>query len=228
MRFVGLGIEVRAAQQHRPTVIWKGKAAALLFLANSVTLASNQIVKKELSPKQRDELLAALQARFDANQARHPGLAWAKVQARLEARPDKLWSLAEMERTGGEPDVVAHDKKSGEFVFFDCSEQSPAGRTSLCYDRAALNARKEHKPKSSVLDLAAEMGVEVLTEAQYFELQKLGEFDTKRSSWLQTPPEIRTLGGAIFGDRRFGRVFIYHNGAESYYSGRGFRSCLKV
>jgi hypothetical protein len=185
-------------------------------------------MKKDLSPKQRDELLAALQARFDANQARHPGLAWAKVQARLAARPDKLWSLAEMERSGGEPDVVSHDKKSGEFVFFDCSEQSPAGRTSLCYDRAALNSRKEHKPKSSVMDLAAEMGVEVLTEAQYFELQKLGEFDTKRSSWLQTPPEIRSLGGAIFGDRRFGRVFIYHNGAESYYSGRGFRAWLKI
>ena len=185
-------------------------------------------MKIELSPKQRDELLAGLQARFDANQARHPGLAWAKVQARLEGRPDKLWSLAEMERTGGEPDVVSHDKKSGEFVFFDCSEQSPAGRTSLCYDRAALNSRKEHKPKSSVMDLAAEMGVEVLTEAQYFELQQLGEFDTKRSSWLQTPPEIRSLGGALFGDRRFGRVFIYHNGAESYYSGRGFRAALKV
>ena len=185
-------------------------------------------MKKELSPKQRDELLATLSARFDANQDRHPGLAWAKVQARLAARPDKLWSLAEMERTGGEPDVVGHDQKSGEFVFFDCSEQSPAGRTSLCYDRAALNARKEHKPKSSVMDLAVEMGVEVLTEAQYFELQKLGEFDTKRSSWLQTPPEIRELGGAIFGDRRFGRVFIYHNGAESYYAGRGFRACLRV
>lgn len=185
-------------------------------------------MKKELSPKQRDELLATLQARFDANPARHPGLAWAKVQARLAARPDKLWSLAEMERTGGEPDVVGHDQKSGEFVFFDCSEQSPAGRTSLCYDRAALNARKEHKPKSSVMDLAGEMGVEVLTEAQYFELQKLGEFDTKRSSWLLTPPEIRALGGALFGDRRFGRVFIYHNGAESYYSGRGFRGTLKV
>lgn len=185
-------------------------------------------MKKELFPKQRDELLATLQARFDANPGRHPGLDWAKVQARLAARPDKLWSLAEMERTGGEPDVVGHDQKSGEFVFFDCSEQSPAGRTSLCYDRAALNARKEHKPKSSVMDLAAEMDVEVLTEAQYFELQKLGEFDTKRSSWLQTPPEIRTLGGAIFGDRRFGRVFIYHNGAESYYSGRGFRACLRA
>ena len=196
------------------------------------SIESNQTkdieMKKELSPKQRDELLAALKARFDANKARHPGLVWAKVQARLEARPDKLWSLAEMERTGGEPDVVAHDKKSGEFVFFDCSEQSRAGRTSLCYDRAALNARKEHKPKSSVMDLAAEMGVEVLTEAQYFELQKLGEFDTKRSSWLLTPPEIRQLGGALFGDRRFGRVFIYHNGAESYYSVRAFRGSLRV
>ncbi len=184
--------------------------------------------KEELSPKQRDELLAALKARFEKNMARHQGLVWAKVQARLEARPDKLWSLAEMERTGGEPDVVGQDKKSGELIFFDCSEQSPAGRTSLCYDRAALNARKEHKPKSSVMDLASEMDVEVLTEAQYFELQKLGEFDTKRSSWLLTPPEIRSLGGALFGDRRFGRVFIYHNGAESYYSGRGFRACLKV
>ena len=189
-------------------------------------MKTNASTNNELSPKQRDALLAVVQARFDANKARHPGLAWAKVQARLEARPDKMWSLAEMERTGGEPDVVG--VKSGEFVFFDCSEQSPAGRTSLCYDRAALNARKEHKPKSSVMDLAAEMGVELLTEAQYFELQKLGEFDTKRSSWLQTPPEIRALGGAIFGDRRFGRVFIYHNGAESYYSGRGFRACLKV
>jgi hypothetical protein len=185
-------------------------------------------MKKDLSPKQREELLTVLKTRFERNLNRHKGLDWAKVQARLEARPDKLWSLAEMERTGGEPDVVAHDKKSGEFVFFDCSEQSPAGRTSLCYDRAALNARKEHKPKSSVMDLAAEMGVEMLTEAQYFELQKLGEFDTKRSSWLQTPLEIRKLGGALFGDRRFGRVFIYHNGAESYYSGRGFRGSLKV
>lgn len=185
-------------------------------------------MKKELSSKQRDELLTVLRTRFEKNMSRHPGLAWAKVQARLEAKPDKLWSLNEMERTGGEPDVVELDKKSGEFIFFDCSEQSPAGRTSLCYDRAALDARKEHKPKSSVMDMAAEMGVEVLTEEQYFELQKLGEFDTKRSSWLKTPPEIRKLGGAIFGDRRFERVFIYHNGAESYYSGRGFRGWLKV
>ena len=184
--------------------------------------------KKELSSKQRDELLAALKARFDANKARHPGLVWAKVQARLEARPDKLWSLAEMERTGGEPDVVGQDKQSGEFVFMDCSAQSPKGRVSFCYDRAALDARKEHKPKNCVLDAAADMGVAVLTEEDYFALQKLGEFDTKSSSWLQTPPEIRELGGAIYGDRRYNRVFIGHNGAESYYSGRGFRGVLHV
>ena len=184
--------------------------------------------KKELSPKQRDELLAALKARFDANKARHPGLMWAKVQARLEVRPEKLWSLAEMERTGGEPDVVGQDKKSGEYIFFDCSEQTPAGRVSLCYDREALDGRKEHKPKSSVMDMAAEMGIEVLTEEQYFELQKLGEFDTKRSSWIATPADIRKLGGALYCDRRYGRVFIGHNGAESYYGGRGFRGSLKV
>ena len=183
---------------------------------------------KELSPKQRDELLAALKARFDANKARHPGLVWAKVQARLEDKPDKLWSLAEMERTGGEPDVVGQDKKSGEFIFMDCSAQSPKGRVSFCYDRAALDSRKEHKPKNCVMDMAAAMGVEVLTEEEYFALQKLGEFDTKSSSWLKTPAEIRKLGGAIFGDRRFGRVFVYHNGAESYYSGRGFRGCLRI
>ncbi len=181
---------------------------------------------KDLSHKQRDELLAALKARFDANKARHPGLVWAKVQARLEARPDKLWSLAEMERTGGEPDVVG--VKSGEFVFMDCSAQSPKGRVSFCYDREALDARKEHKPKNCVMDAAAAMGVEVLTEEEYFALQKLGEFDTKSSSWLKTPAEIRELGGAIYGDRRYGRVFIGHNGAESYYSGRGFRGWLKV
>ena len=182
--------------------------------------------KKELSPKQRDELLSALKARFDANKARHPGLVWAKVRARLEARPEKLWSLAEMERTGGEPDVVG--VKSGEFVFMDCAAQSPKSRVSFCYDRAALAARKEHKPKNCVLDAAAAMGVEVLTEEEYFALQKLGEFDTKSSSWLRTPVEIRELGGAIYGDRRYGRVFVGHNGAESYYNGRGFRGSLKV
>ena len=185
-------------------------------------------MKKELSAKQRDELLAALKARFDANPSRHSGLVWAKVQARLEAKPDKVWTLAEMERTGGEPDVVVFDKKSAEIIFVDCAAQSPKGRVSFCYDRAALTARKDHKPKNCVLDAAAEMGVEVLTEEEYFALQKLGEFDTKSSSWLCTPPAIRELGGAIYGDRRYGRVFIGHNGADSYYSGRGFRGSLKV
>ena len=184
--------------------------------------------KKELSPKQREELLSALKDRFEKNLNRHKGLDWAKVQARLEANAEKLWSLQEMERTGGEPDVVGQDKKSGEFIFFDCSAQSPKGRTSLCYDREALDSRKEHKPKNCVMDAAAAMGVEVLTEEEYFALQKLGEFDTKSSSWLKTPAEIRELGGAIYGDRRYGRVFIGHNGAESYYSGRGFRGSLRV
>ncbi|HUJ72249.1 MAG TPA: DUF4256 domain-containing protein [Verrucomicrobiae bacterium] len=184
--------------------------------------------KKELSSKQREELLKALKARFEKNPNRHKGLDWAKVQARLEAKPEKLWSLAEMERTGGEPDVVGQDKKSGEYVFFDCSEQTPEGRVSLCYDREALDSRKEHKPKSSVMDMAAAMGIEVLTEEQYFELQKLGEFDTKRSSWIKTPADIRKLGGALFCDRRYGRVFVGHNGADSYYSGRGFRGWLRV
>ena len=185
-------------------------------------------VGNRLSPEQRDAFLSVLRERFEKNPHRHPKLAWTEVHARLESRPDKLWSLAEMERTGGEPDVVGHDRQSGELVFFDCSDQSPAGRMGLCYDRAALTARREHKPRGCATDLAQEMGVEVMTEPQYFELQKLGEFDTKRSSWLQTPPEIRALGGAIFGDRRFGRVFIYHNGAESYYSSRGFRAVLRV
>jgi hypothetical protein len=189
-------------------------------------MKTNASAKKELSPQQRDELLAALKARFEKNLARHPGLVWAKVQARLEVRPEKLWSLAEMERTGGDPDVVGQDKKSGEFVFMDCSAQSPKGRVSFCYDRAALDARKEHKPKNCVMDAAADMGVAVLTEEEYLALQKLGEFDTKSSSWLNTPTEIRKLGGAIYGDRRYNRVFIGHNGAESYYSGRGFRGSL--
>ena len=185
-------------------------------------------MKRELSPRQLDESLGALKARFEKNLGRHPGLVWAKVQARLEVRPEKLWSLAEMERTGGEPDVVGQDKKSSEFVFMDCSAQSPKGRVSFCYDRAALDARKEHKPKNCVMDMAAAMGIELLTEEEYFALQKLGEFDTKRSSWLQTPAAIRQLGGAIYGDRRYGRVFIGHNGADSYYSGRGFRGTLKL
>src|SRR5882724_5757719 len=184
--------------------------------------------KKELSPKQVAELLATLKARFEKNPARHKGLKWAKGKARLETDPGKLWSLNEMESTGGEPDVVGHDKKTGEYVFFDCAEQTPAGRTSLCYDREALDSRKEHKPKSSVMDMAASMGIEVLTEEQYFELQKLGEFDTKRSSWIKTPADIRKLGGALYCDRRYGRVFVGHNGADSYYGGRGFRGSLRV
>jgi hypothetical protein len=184
--------------------------------------------KKELSPKQREELLAVLKARFEKNQNRHKGLDWAKVQAKLEANPDKLWSLHEMELTGGEPDVVGQDKKTGEFVFYDCSAESPKGRVSFCYDREALDSRKEHKPKNCALDMAAAMGIELLTEEQYFALQKLGEFDTKSSSWIATPADIRKLGGAIYGDRRYGRVFIGHNGAESYYQGRGFRGSLKV
>jgi hypothetical protein len=185
-------------------------------------------MKKELSPKQRDELLAALKARFEKNPSRHPGLVWAKVQARLEARPDKLWPLSEMERTGGEPEVVGHDKKSGEFVFMDCASESPAGRRSVCYDREGWLSRKEARPKTTAMDLAAEMGIALLTEEEYLALQKLGEFDTKSSSWLRTPAEIRKLGGAIYGDRRYDRVFIGHNGADSYYSGRGFRGSLKV
>ena len=184
--------------------------------------------KKELFPKQREELLTALKARFEKNLNRHKGLEWAKVQARLEANADKLWSLHEMERTGGEPDVVGHDKRTGETIFYDCSAESPKGRTSFCYDREALDSRKEHKPKNSVMDMAAAMGIELLTEKEYFALQKLGEFDTKTSSWVSTPFAIRDLGGALYCDRRYGRVFIGHNGAESYYQGRGFRGALRV
>jgi hypothetical protein len=184
--------------------------------------------KQQLSQKQREELFTVLKVRFEKNLNRHKGLDWAKAQARLEANPEKLWSLNEMERTGGEPDVVSHDKKSGEYVFYDCSAESPKGRTSFCYDREALDSRKEHKPKNCVMDMAAAMGIELLTEEQYFALQKLGEFDTKTSSWIATPADIRKLGGALYGDRRYGRVFVGHNGVQSYYSGRGFRGLLKV
>jgi hypothetical protein len=183
---------------------------------------------KKLSSSEHEELLKTLQARFDKNMNRHKGLAWAKVQAKLEAHPKKLWSLAEMERTGGEPDVVAIDQKTGEYIFYDCSPESPKGRRSLCYDRQALESRKEHKPKNTAMDMAAAMGIEVLTEEQYRELQRLGEFDTKTSSWVQTPADIRKLGGAIFCDYRFGRVFTYHNGADSYYAARGFRGSLNI
>jgi hypothetical protein len=184
--------------------------------------------KKELSPKQREEVLRALKARFEKNMNRHKGLEWAKVQAKLEANTKKLWSLGEMERTGGEPDVVGFDKKTGEYIFYDCSAESPKGRRSLCYDRQALESRKEHKPENNAIDMAASMGIELLTEEQYRELQKLGDFDTKTSSWITTPSEIRKLGGAIFCDRRYNTVFVYHNGAESYYAARAFRGSLRV
>jgi len=184
--------------------------------------------KTELSPAQRAELLRALKARFEQNMTRHQGLAWAQVQARLEANPEKLWSINEMERTGGEPDVVGQDKKTGEYIFCDCSAESPQDRRNLCYDRAALEARKEHKPKNNALDMAVAMGIELLTEEQYRELQKLGDFDTKTSSWVKTSSDIRKLGGALFCDRRFDHVFVYHNGAESYYAARGFRGSLRV
>jgi hypothetical protein len=187
-------------------------------------------MKKEMSPKQREELLKALKDRFEENLNRHKGLEWAKVQSRIcemEANAEKLWSLNEMERTGGEPDVVGHGKKTGEYVFYDCSAESPKGRTSFCYDREALDSRKEHKPKNNVIDMAAAMGIELLTEEQYFELQKLGMFDTKTSSWIATPADIRKLGGALYGDRRYGRVFVGHNGAQSYYAARAFRGSLR-
>jgi hypothetical protein len=185
-------------------------------------------IKKEFSSEQRDELLGALKARFEKNMNRHAGLEWAKVQSRLDANPGKLWSLGEMERTGGEPDVVSQDEKTGESIFYDCSAETPKSRTNVCYDREALESRKEAKPKDSAMDMATAMGIEILTEDEYRELQKLGEFDLKTSSWLLTPPEIRKLGGAIFADRRYDHVFVYHNGAASYYGVRGFRGLLRV
>jgi hypothetical protein len=197
-------------------------------LAHANIMSTSTTNKKQLSPKQGEELLKALKARFEHNLNRHKDLEWTKVQAKLDAHPEKLWSLNEMERTGGEPDVVGHDKKTGEHIFFDCSPESSEGRVSFCYDREALDSRKEHKPKNSAMDMAAAMGVEILTEEQYFELQKLGEFDTKSSSWIKTPAEIRKLGGALYCDRRYGRVFVGHNGAQSYYSGRGFRGSLRI
>ncbi len=185
-------------------------------------------MKKELPQQEREGLLKKVKTRFEKNMHRHKGLEWSKIQAKLEANPKKLWSLFEMEETGGEPDVVSFDKKAGEYIFYDCSAESPKGRRSVCYDQEALESRKEHKPKNSAVGMAAEMGIELLTEEQYHQLQELEKFDTKTSSWIVTPTDIRQLGGAIFGDRRFGRVFIYHNGAESYYGARGFRGSLKV
>ena len=184
--------------------------------------------KKDVSPEQREELLTALQSRFEKNMNRHQGLEWTQVQARLKANPEKLWSLEEMERTGGEPDVVGQDKKTGEYIFCDCSAESPKGRRSLCYDREALESRKENKPKGSAVDMAAAMSIEILTEEQYRELQRLGNFDTKTSSWVKAPSAIRELGGALFCDRRFDTVFVYHSGAESYYAARAFRGSLRV
>src|SRR6266403_2969523 len=181
-----------------------------------------------ITKRQSEEILAVLKARFGKNMNRHKGLEWAKVQAKLEANAEKLWSLHEMERTGGEPDVVGHDKKTGEYIFYDCSAESPKGRRSVCYDRDALESRKEHKPENGALDMAAAMGTELLTEEQYRELQKLGNVDTKTTSWVKTPPGIRKLGGALFGDRRYDTVFVYHNGAESYYAARAFRGSLRV
>jgi hypothetical protein len=184
--------------------------------------------QKELSAKQREDLLKTLKDRFEKNMSRHPDLKWDKVLAKLEASAEKLWSLHEMERTGGEPDVVGFDKKTDAYLFYDCSPESPKGRVSLCYDREALDSRKEHKPKSSVVEMATEMGIELLTEEQYFGLQKLGDFDTKTSSWVKTPADIRKLGGALYCERRYGRVFVGHNGAQSYYAARGFRGSLTV
>ena len=184
--------------------------------------------KKKLSAEQRSALLSTLKARFEQNKHRHKGLDWANVQAKLEANPEKLWSLNEMETTGGEPDVVGIDKKTGEYLFYDCSAESPKGRRSVCYDHEALESRKEHKPENSAFEMAADMGIELLTEEQYRELQKLGNFDTKTSSWILTPADIRKLGGAVFMDRRYDTVFLYHNGAESYYAARGFRGSLRV
>lgn len=185
-------------------------------------------LKKELSPVSREELLKLVKTRFEKNMNRHKGIEWAKVLARLEANSGKLWSLHEMEKTGGEPDVVGQDKKTGEYIFYDCSAESPNGRRSVCYDQEALESRKEHKPKNSALKMAKDMGIELLTEEQYRMLQTRGKFDTKTSSWITTPPDIRKLGGAIFADYRYGHVFIYHNGAESYYAARGFRGSLRI
>ena len=184
--------------------------------------------KKELSPEQREELLRALKGRFEKKMNRHKDLEWAKVQAKLEANTEKLWSLNEMERTGGEPDVVGHDKMTGDYIFYDCSVESPKGRRSVCYDREGLESRKEHKPENNAIDMAAAMGIELLTEEQYRELQKLGNFDAKTSSWVETPTDIRKLGGALFADHRYGKVFVYHNSAPSYYAARAFRGSLRV
>lgn len=191
-------------------------------------MSKKPISKTKLTPKQREELLLALKIRFEKNMNRHRSLEWGKLQKKLEENPEKLWSLHEMERTGGEPDVVGHDPKTSEYIFYDCSAESPKGRRSVCYDHEGQESRKEHKPENNAMDMAAAMGIELLTEEQYRELQKLGKFDTKTSSWVKTPPDIRKLGGAIFADFRYGNVFVYHNGAQSYYAARAFRGSLRV
>lgn len=200
----------------------------LLLKKRKSAVVMAKTIKKEISQAEKNELLKILKTRFEKNTNRHKGVDWIKVQAKIEKNNDKLWSLSEMEKTGGEPDVVGFDKKTGEYLFFDCSPESPVGRRSLCYDRKALESRKEHKPKNNVMDMAAEMGVELLTEEQYRELQTFGTFDSKTSSWVKTPADIRDLGGAIFCDYRYGKVFTYHNGAESYYAARAFRGMLRV
>lgn len=198
------------------------------FIRNKIMSKIKDMNKKKLSSEQREELLKVLKARFEKNMRRHKGIEWLIVQTRLETIPEKLWSLDEMELTGGEPDVVGFDKRTGEYIFYDCSPESPKDRRSFCYDREALDSRKEHKPKNSAIDMATEMGIEILSEEQYRELQQLGEFDLKTSSWIKTPDAIREMGGALFCDRRFNHVFTYHNGAESYYAARGFRGLLRI
>ena len=216
-----VGVNTMAGKSHK-------KSAKVSRRGDRVNTKATNSNKTQLSPKQVEELLRTLQARFEKNMNRHKGLEWAKVQAKLEGNTEKLWSLYEMERTGGEPDVAGHDKKAGEYIFYDCSAESPNGRRSVCYDREGLETRKENKPENSAIDMAAAMGIELLTEEQYRELQKLGDFDTKTSSWVKTPADIRKLGGALFCDRRYGNVFVYHNGAQSYYAARAFRGSLRV
>src|SRR5215469_18783276 len=226
---------IKSGQDKPKGPMWRGRSersdrsATQEATTTRATRARNMnSAKRDLSPERRAELLRTLKARFEKNMNRHAGLEWAQVQAKLEANAEKLWSLNEMERTYGEPDVVGHDKKAGQYIFHDCSPESPKGRRSVCYDREALDSRKEHKPEENAMDMAAAMGVELLTEEQYRELQKLGNFDTKTSSWVKTPSDIRKLGGALFCDRRYDTVFVYHNGAESYYAARGFRGSLRV